>query len=80
MRSITGCSVQKFKSGVDKFLLTVPVEPPVPDCTARCWTYNTIKDQVDLRGWDGRVGTAGVGTAGLGQQGWDGSSGGPAWV
>ena len=38
VRSITCYPVWKFKSGVDKFLLTVLDEPQVPDYTARCWT------------------------------------------
>ena len=58
VRSITGCPVRKFKSGVDKFLLTVPDKPPVPRYSARYRTH-TISDQVDLRDWDARIGSRG---------------------
>ncbi|KAG0722155.1 hypothetical protein GWK47_045036 [Chionoecetes opilio] len=58
VRSITGCPVGKFKSGVEKFLWTVPDEAPVLGYTARCRTSNTIPDQVDLRDWDARIGSS----------------------
>ncbi|KAK4312705.1 hypothetical protein Pmani_015890 [Petrolisthes manimaculis] len=46
VRSVTGCSVDNFKSGLDKFLYTIPDEPPVPGYTASCRTSNTIAEQV----------------------------------
>ncbi|KAK3867132.1 hypothetical protein Pcinc_027379 [Petrolisthes cinctipes] len=55
--SVTGCSVDNFKSGLDKFLYTIPDEPPVPGYTARCRTSNTIPDQVTLQDRDARIGT-----------------------
>ncbi|KAK3871524.1 hypothetical protein Pcinc_023332 [Petrolisthes cinctipes] len=38
VRNTTGCPVENFKSGLDKFLWTVPDEPPVLGYTARCMT------------------------------------------
>ena len=64
VRNITGCPVEKFKSGLDKFLWTVPDEPPVPGYTAGCRTSNTIPDQVSLKDREARIG----------------SSGGPPWL
>ena len=58
IRNITGCSVDKFKSALDKFLCTVPDEPPVLGYTARCRTSNTIPDQVALRARDARFGSS----------------------
>ncbi|KAK3863854.1 hypothetical protein Pcinc_030407 [Petrolisthes cinctipes] len=58
VRSVTGCSVDNFKSGLDKFLYTIPDEPPVPGYTARCRTSNTIPDQVTLQDWDARIGSS----------------------
>ena len=59
LRTITGCPVENFKSSLDKFLWTIPDEPPVPGCTARCRILNTIPDQVALRNRDARFGNSG---------------------
>ena len=58
VRNITGCSVGKFKSGLDKFLSTIPDEPPVQGYTARCRTSNSIPDQVALKDRDIRFGSS----------------------
>ncbi|KAK3863703.1 hypothetical protein Pcinc_030551 [Petrolisthes cinctipes] len=58
VRSVTGCSVDNFKSGLDKFLYTIPDEPSVPGYTARCRTSNTIPHQVTLQDWDARIGSS----------------------
>ncbi|KAK3861456.1 hypothetical protein Pcinc_032580 [Petrolisthes cinctipes] len=58
VRSVTGCSVDNFKSGLDKFLYTIPDEPPVLGYTARCRTSNTIPDQVTLQDRDARIGSS----------------------
>ena len=54
VRNMSGCSADKFKSGLDRFLSTVPDEPPVPGYTARCRTSNSIPDQVALKDRDTR--------------------------
>ena len=54
VRSITGCTVDRFKSGLDKFLRTVPDEPAVPGYTAICRSSNSVPDQVDLMNRDTR--------------------------
>ena len=59
LRSITSSPVEKFKSGLDKFLGTIPDEPPVPGYTARCRTPNTIPNQVALKNRDARFGNSG---------------------
>lgn len=59
VRGITGCPVDKFKAGLDKFLTTVPDEPPVIGYTATCRTSNSIPDQVGLIRRDARTGSSG---------------------
>ena len=59
VRGITGCPVDKFKAGLDKFLGTVPDEPPVTGYTATSRTTNSIPDQVDLIIRDARSGISG---------------------
>ncbi|KAG0714231.1 Death-associated protein kinase 2 [Chionoecetes opilio] len=48
VRGVSGCSVDKFKAAPDRFLRTLPDEPPVPGYTAHCRAPNSIVDQVDL--------------------------------
>ena len=64
VRDITCCTAEKFKSSLDKFLWTVPDQPPVPGYTARCRTSNALPDQVALKTRDN----------------WTGGSGGPPWL
>lgn len=49
VQNITGCTVWKFNSVLDKFLWTVPDQAPVPDYTARGCTSNALLDQVSLK-------------------------------
>ncbi|KAG0724407.1 hypothetical protein GWK47_040637 [Chionoecetes opilio] len=50
LRSLTECSVEKFKHHLDNHLQTIPDEPPVPGYTSvsRADT-NSISDQVNLQ-------------------------------
>ena len=49
VREITGCQAERFKSALDRFLSTLPDEPPVPGYTSRCRaTSNALPDQVNL--------------------------------
>ena len=59
LRDTTGCPVERFKSGLDKFLSTVPDEPPVLGYTAACRTSNSIPDLVALSYRDSRTGSSG---------------------
>ncbi|XP_050691060.1 uncharacterized protein LOC126982828 [Eriocheir sinensis] len=53
VRGITGCSVDRFKAALDRFLRAVPDEPPVPGYTAVCRAAsNSIPDQVRLKKQD----------------------------
>ena len=59
-RNLSGCSVEKFKASLDKFLTILPDEPPVPGYTASCRAAsNSIPDQVDLKNRDARIGSSG---------------------
>ena len=52
--------VEKFKANLDKFLASLPDEPPVPNYTANCRAAsNSIPDQVDLKNRDARTGSSG---------------------
>ncbi|KAK3892031.1 hypothetical protein Pcinc_004002 [Petrolisthes cinctipes] len=51
-------TVENFKSGLGKFLWTVPNQPPVLGYTARCWTSNNIPHQLALRDKDARIGSS----------------------
>ena len=60
VRNTTGCTVEKFKTSLDKFLATLPDEPPVPSYTANCRAAsNSIPDQADLKFRDARIGGSG---------------------
>ena len=59
VRDISDCPPAKFKAGLDKFLETVPAEPPVQGYTSRCRTSNTLPDQVNHKDWDTRMGSSG---------------------
>ena len=59
VRDITGCSVDRFKAGLDRFLSTVPDEPAVPGYTASCRSSNSLPDQVELMTRDARSGSSG---------------------
>ncbi|KAK3865741.1 hypothetical protein Pcinc_028676 [Petrolisthes cinctipes] len=60
IRGITGCSVDKFKSNLDKYLRTVPDEPPVPGYTSFCRApTNSLPDQVTLQFRDAVAGCSG---------------------
>ena len=58
MRGITDCTVNTFKTGLDRFLGLVSDEPSVPDYTARCRTSNSIPTQLELINRDARVGSS----------------------
>ena len=58
VREVTICGVEKFKTALDKFLKTVPDEPPVPGYTARGRTSNSLPDQVSLSMRDARDGSS----------------------
>ena len=55
VRGITGCTVEKFKSGLDRFLSAVPDHPPVPGYTARYRAPPTLYPTK----WLSRPGTTG---------------------
>ncbi|KAK3884508.1 hypothetical protein Pcinc_011225 [Petrolisthes cinctipes] len=60
IRNKTGCSVHNFKKELDKFLKTLPDEPPVQGYTANCRAAsNSIPDQMDLLRRDARDGSSG---------------------
>ena len=59
VRDMSGCPVETFKAGLDKFLWTVPDEPPVPGYTTECRTSNTLPDQVALKKRDTRTESSG---------------------
>ncbi len=62
VRCITNCSDKKFKTGIDKFLMTLPDEPalPVPGYAANCRAEsNSITDQVVLIARDARSNRSG---------------------
>ncbi|KAK3876172.1 hypothetical protein Pcinc_019021 [Petrolisthes cinctipes] len=59
IRNKTGCSVHNFKKELDKFLKTLPDEPPVQGYTVNCRAAsNSIPDQMDLLRRDGSSGGA----------------------
>ncbi|KAG0711945.1 hypothetical protein GWK47_019477 [Chionoecetes opilio] len=60
LRSLTECSVEKFKHHLDNHLQTIPDEPPVPGYTSvsRADT-NSISDQVNLQHRDAGFGCSG---------------------
>lgn len=50
VRNLTGCTEEKFKSALDKFLRDIPDEPPVQGYTSQCRApSNSLPDQVDLQ-------------------------------
>ena len=60
VRDLTGCPVDRFKSGLDRFLSTLPDEPPVPGYTPICRAAsNSIPDHVALQYRDTRAGVSG---------------------
>lgn len=60
VRDTTGCSVARFKKGLDNFLQTLADEPPVPGYTAYCRAAsNSVPDQIALLREDSRAGCSG---------------------
>lgn len=59
VRDISGCLVEKFKAGLDKFLWTVPHEPPVLEYIFECCASNALPDQVVLMERGARIGSSG---------------------
>ncbi|XP_076066688.1 uncharacterized protein LOC143040028 [Oratosquilla oratoria] len=60
IRDKTGCTVDTFKAGLDRYLTSLPDEPPVPGYTDNCRAAsNSIPDQVDLLARDAKTGFSG---------------------
>ena len=60
MRGITDYTLNTFKTGVDRFLGSVPDEPPVPGYTATCRTSTSTPAQLELMNRDARVGSSAI--------------------
>ena len=56
---IADCTMNTFKIVLDRFLGSVPDEPPVPGYTARYRTSTSMPAQVELMNRDARVGSSG---------------------
>jgi len=60
IRDITDCSVDKFKSQLDNYIMTIPDQPPVPGYTSLCRApTNSLPDQASLQFRDAGTGCSG---------------------